>query len=535
MNDSLHSSRYPLQVKSVNLNETVKTFAKRIAGIGLALSLAACGGGSGGDGGGNPIGNGGSSAAGWKAGEYKASATFDNLCEVPRTGFSKYTGVAFPDRKGTSVDEKNFLRSWSHETYLWYDELPDLNPASDGSPQSYFDLLKTSRQTTSGAPKDNFHWYEPTEDAEAWDLGVTYGYGMRLKVFSSFPPRSYYIAFVEPGSPAALAGVRRGDRILKIDSYDLLNDVSSAGLDALNEGLFPSKLGAAHNFELQNADGSGSRTVTLQSAEVATSPVLLTNVLDTSSGKVGYIVFNSHVEKAEDQWVSAIQQFKQASVSDVILDLRYNGGGLISIASQVAYMLAGTNVQGKVFMENIQNAKQKKQEPFPFLDFGWYGNYRNLDLPTLNLKRVYILSSSGTCSASEAIINGLRGADVKVYLIGDTTCGKPYGYYPEENCGTTYYTIQLKAANAKGFGEYSDGFSPSTVANNETLVQGCRVQDDLTHELGNTGEAVLATAMNYRATGSCSARVSGKLQKPRTDFVDGELLEKEVRKLLIVK
>ncbi len=122
-------------------------------------------------------------------------------------------------------------------------------------------------------------------------------------------------------------------------------------------------------------------------------------------------------------------------------------------------------------------------------------------------------------------------------MIGDTTCGKPYGFYPEENCGTTYYTIQFKGANARGFGEYSDGFSPASLANNEALVKGCRVQDDLARELGDSREALLATALSFRTTGACSFRAgaSGKMQKPAVDFVDGQLIEPEVRKLLLIK
>lgn len=500
----------------------------------LAATLAACGGGSSGPISGDltkpPVSN-----SGWKAGTYKPSAEFDNLCAAPRSGYSQFTGKAFPDKKGSALDEKNFLRSWSYETYLWFEELPDLNPGDYGNPQEYFELLKTNKITSSGTPKDNFHWWEPTEDAESWESGITYDYGIRLKVYSTTPPRKYYVAFVEPGSPAALAGVKRGTKILKIDNYDLVNETSEAGINALNERLFPSKSGVAYKFDLQDAEGSTPYSVTIQAGEVATSPVLLTKVLETGNGKVGYIVFNSHVEKAERQWITAIQQLQQAAVSDVVLDLRYNGGGLLSIASQVSYMLAGSNVQGKLFYEQIENSKQQKAEPMPFLDFGLYSDYENLDLPALNLSRVYILTSAGTCSASEAIINGLRGANIQVYLIGDTTCGKPYGYYPEENCGTTYYTIQLKGANAKGFGEYSDGFIPSSADDNKTRVKGCSVQDDIAHQLGDTQEAMLATALNFRASGVCSASVNAKLQKPKGAVVDGEFIAKESRKLLILK
>jgi carboxyl-terminal processing protease len=502
-----------------------------------SLVLSGCGGGDsqvlGPKDSGN-TGTNGNSNGGWVAGVYRASANFNHLCEVPRIGRSEFTGVNFPDKKGSATDEKNFLRSWTNETYLWFDEVTDRSPAVvNETPQDYFLKLKTNRTTSSGAPKDNFHFYEPTADAEAWEAGVSYDYGFRLKVYSTIPPREYYIAYVEPDSPAAVAGVVRGDRILNIDSYSLVTEDSNAGLAVLNEGLFPSVLGAAHNFELQSVDET-IKKISLRSAQVETKTVHHTSVLDTEAGKVGYLVFNSHVEKSQDEMVTAINQFALQDVTDLILDLRYNGGGLLSIASQVSYMIAGNNVRDKVFYDQIQNSKQPVLTPFPFLDYGIYGVNYHLDLPSLNLNRVYILSTASTCSASEAIINGLRGANVEVFLIGDTTCGKPYGYYPEDNCGTTYYTIQLKGANAKGFGEYSDGFIPSTTDNGETLVKGCRVADDLDHPLGDSNEAMLATALRYRATGNCASTVTRGQQKTRGISRDGELILPDTRKILVL-
>ncbi|MEM8921753.1 MAG: peptidase, partial [Pseudomonadota bacterium] len=125
-------------------------------------------------------------------------------------------------------------------------------------------------------------------------------------------------------------------------------------------------------------------------------------------------------------------------------------------------------------------------------------------LDSLDLTRLFILSTENTCSASEAVINGLRGIDVEIILIGDVTCGKPYGFYPTDNCGETYYTIQFRGLNEKGFGDYSDGFVPaeSSFAFGER-VPGCVVADDLTHELGDTDEALLAAALTYRETGAC--------------------------------
>jgi len=98
----------------------------------------------------------------------------------------------------------------------------------------------------------------------------------------------------------------------------------------------------------------------------------------------------------------------------------------------------------------------------------------------------------------------LRGIDVDVVQIGGTTCGKPFGFYPDDNCGQTYFTIQFQGINNKGFGDYPDGFAPANASSvNPVKIPGCAVADDLTRELGDAGEAMLAAALQHRANGSC--------------------------------
>ena len=140
-------------------------------------------------------------------------------------------------------------------------------------------------------------------------------------------------------------------------------------------------------------------------------------------------------------------------------------------------------------------------------------------MPSLNLSTVYVLTGPGTCSASEAIINGLRGIDLEVIQIGSTTCGKPYGFYPFDNCGTTWFSIQFKGANAKGFGDYTDGFTPlNTLQTQGTVVPGCSVADDFTHQLGDPEEARFAAALGYRIDGSCP--LPGGLGSSRASVAD---------------
>jgi hypothetical protein len=145
--------------------------------------------------------------------------------------------------------------------------------------------------------------------------------------------------------------------------------------------------------------------------------------------------------------------------------------------------------------------------PMPFLDTSQgFSGPRGQALPTLNLTRVFVLTSPNTCSASESIINGLRGVGVQVVEIGTTTCGKPYGFYPQDNCGTTYFSIEFQGVNAQGFGDYPDGFSPAnTVSSPGVSLPGCSVADDFSHGLGDPAEGRLAAALGYRIDQGCPA------------------------------
>ena len=104
-------------------------------------------------------------------------------------------------------------------------------------------------------------------------------------------------------------------------------------------------------------------------------------------------------------------------------------------------------------------------------------------------------------------MNGLRGVDIEVIQIGSTTCGKPYGFYPQDNCGTTYFTIQFRGVNEKNFGDYTDGFSPDNTPVNQagTVIPGCSVADDFSKQLGDSAEGRLATALAYRDGVACPA------------------------------
>lgn len=465
----------------------------------------------------------------WTQGVFEAASVFKDQCESPRSG-TDIEGNTFPDESGSLIEELFWLRSWTEETYLWNDEVTDQDPAGFNDREAYFDVLKTTATTASGEDRDDFHFNEPTEDfLERRNSTARSGYGLSLAVFSSSVPRDYRIRYTEPNSPASeivngQVNFERGTRILSVDGVDLVNGGSTqAELDTLNDGLFPATAGETHVFEVQDPGATSTRTITITSADVVQAPVNRTDVIDTGSGKVGYILFNTFSPfSSEEAIANAMTQMSNEGVSDLVLDLRYNGGGLLAVAGQLSYMIAGpSRTTGRTFEQlqfnsnagNTNPVTGASNGPIPFYDTGLGFSLANgTPLDDLDLGRVFILSTPGTCSASEAVINGLRGIDVEIVLIGSVTCGKPYGFYPTDNCGETYYTIQFRGVNDKGFGDYSDGFVPnnSTFAFGER-VSGCVVSDDFTKELGDPTEGLFAAALDYRENGTCPT-VSTKLE-----------------------
>ena len=159
-------------------------------------------------------------------------------------------GDPYPDTRGTVLTENNWLRSWSNDLYLWYNEIVDRDP-SLYTTAAYFDLLKTTATTASGKPKDQFHFTMPTSDfVDFAQSGISAGYGATWALIAARPPRQIVVAYTDPGTPAVGAGVNlaRGATVLQVDGVDAVNDGSAAAVDTLNAGLFPTAAGESHTF-----------------------------------------------------------------------------------------------------------------------------------------------------------------------------------------------------------------------------------------------------------------------------------------------
>jgi carboxyl-terminal processing protease len=457
---------------------------KRFLSICLLVSLVSCSGG------------GGESPP-----AVDTAATSSALAQICAANNPYATDATSPTQVGVLDDEKKWLKAYLNERYLWYRNMASVDGTASVYNQSsvasslyyYFYALLNPNKTASGRYVDEFSFMTSTY---AWNNQITgqdLDYGWMLSQTGTGSSRRIYVSYVYPSSTSGLAqsgGVLRGDEIISIDGI-LATDTIRA--TEFNQYLNPSTSGT-HAFILMRSGISMTVNLTAMSTSLPQAESRV--VLDSQGVRWGYLLFNSHSQGVETYLVQAIADFKAQNISELVIDLRYNGGGYLNIANGLAYAVAGPQrAQGKVFETTKFNDKRSDENSdLLFRNRTLFGNQT---YSTLGLSKIYVLTSNDTCSASESIINGLRGIDVTVELIGDTTCGKPYGFYAQDNCGLTYAAMEFEGVNAKGQGGYSEGMAVS-----------CYVQDDLSHPLGDTSEALFAQAIARQRGQACSVPVS---------------------------
>jgi len=404
----------------------------------------------------------------------------------------------------TVASQRQSLRDFMQRHYYWYRDMP--------APDENAPTMDAYFRSMLVRPLDRFSFSESTElYQQVFTEGRRIGYGYTL-VWADMARTQLRVRSVEPLGPAARAGLARGDRILSIDGH------TPADIAA---GLVPAVTtpGVARTFIVTTAAGQW-KMFTASSEDYQLSPVAATGVFDvpgtSGAAKVGYLAYSQFVTYSREQLQTAFAQFAQAGVGELILDLRYNGGGSVGISRELASLVGGAATAGKLYAYlrfNDQQASSTQrllfQAPEATAD----------TLLGLGLRRVFVIASGGTASASELLINGLAPF-VEVVLVGEATYGKPYGFVPFELCGTTYQAVQFDSLNALGLGGFTSGFHPT-----------CAVADDLDHQLGDPAEARIRTALDYVATGSCGAAAALRAPKappletigepwPRGMFVD---------------
>lgn len=394
----------------------------------------------------------------------------------------------------TAERQRRWVASMLWEDHLFYDELPNIQPGTfSGTVPAYFDAL-----TVQGLPqRDRFSFVVPQALADGlFGTEPLAGLGLNLRYDAQGHLR---VAAVEPNGPAA-GVLARGDRIVQVNGTVVGPSLTQAQYNA----LFASAPGTQVMLDVRSTAGM-DRSELLSTAFYAPQPIPVSTVLP---GNIGYLKLTDFANPlAEFELFFAMDDFAQAGVQELVVDLRYNGGGYLFIASQLAYMTAGSAATQNQVFENLIYNDKRPNFAFPFIDvlIGLaLPAAGGTELPALNLSRVHILTSQDTCSASEALVMGLRGIGVEVVLHGQSSCGKPYTFTQRNNCTWSYFPIEAEGRNAQGESVPLTGL-PAT----------CPAVDDLDQPLGDPAEGQLASALHHIATGQCLVQAfEGPLAAP---------------------
>jgi carboxyl-terminal processing protease len=393
------------------------------------------------------------------------------------------SGLAPPNTCGAD-DLKTWLSSTFDQDYFWYRLGPRPNPISTTSVSEHFDALLYTG-TDSNFPADRWSNFESTESFNRfYGDGQSMGYGLSVAGLevAGTAGSPLYVRSVDPASPAATAGLVRGDQLLSLNSRSAADIVAANDFGALTAG----QAGQTLSLQWRTAAGA-TRTATLAAAVYALAPVPRAQTLTSPLGrKLGYVEVRNMISQVSQPLQTVFTQFRADGVQDIVLDLRYNGGGLVSTGATVASYVAGSRAAGQVYASLLYNDKRAaSNQSFLFAN--------PAPAAAASVPRVYVLMGRRTCSASEQVINGLRGAGIDVVAIGEATCGKPVGSVPvSDSCSSTYSIVNFESVNKLNQGRYFTGFAPT-----------CSVAEDFTQAQGSAADPLTAVAASMADGAAC--------------------------------
>jgi carboxyl-terminal processing protease len=383
----------------------------------------------------------------------------------------------------TTAGKNLHVRDVMTDLYLWYAEMPDVDPRSFASPEAYLEAVRHR-------PLDSTFSYITSREANDafYSESQFIGFGLSTTV-SDLEMR---VTQVFPESPASEAGLARGDRMVEIGGREVATLISSG---EIGSAFGASEIGV--ETDVVFVDQAGTRREAHMVKRLVTIPtVSLTRVYNISGRRIGYIFFRNFVEPSVEALDSAFAELSAAGVDELVLDLRYNGGGLVNVAQHLASYIGGAITDGQVFAEFFHNDKNASRNRI----------IRFESKPKqLRLNRLIVVTTESSASASELVINALRPF-MPVVVIGRTTYGKPVGQYGIAFCDKLLAPVSFSLRNADGNGDFFDGFAPD-----------CPSPDDADHQLGDPEEGSLKEALTFATTGACSRRPLTLRQKADLD------------------
>ncbi|HTE27130.1 S41 family peptidase [Flavitalea sp.] len=371
---------------------------------------------------------------------------------------------------------KDTVLGYSQDIYLWFEQIPStFKPRTYADPNKIMTAIR-EYSVEPGFTKPVDRWSFAMKKAEWDDLssGIAGDFGIDVVFRAEGDLR---VKSVEKKSPAGKAGVRRGWRITKLNGS---SNITTTNSNAIVDAVFYSN---STVFEFQKPDGT-STTSTLAATSYQQNPIFLDTVYTAGANKVGYLVFNSFLGDS-NQIYNSFQQifgrFVSENVKDVIVDLRYNGGGYVSMQEKLANYLVKPAATGQLMMKEVFNKNYIK----------WNESINFSKLGSLNPSRVFFIVSDNTASASELLINNLKPY-VEVKLVGPKpTYGKPVGYFPIGVGDWYIFPVSFRSTNKDGQGNYFDG-----------IALDSKSADGVDKDWGNIQEASLANVLSYIASGN---------------------------------
>lgn len=412
-----------------------------------------------------------------------------------------------PPKEGLAIN--HWIEETMRENYLWYSEIPQENKLDfNAEPETFFHSLLSLKdgKTRNGT----HHYYSYIEKNKDYVPGTRTSidsddtYGMEFVTFNMVDkngqPLGYYrswVLYVLPGSPAEEAGLKRGDWLSHINGVKLNQDNFTQLLKGPAIEL---------TILLDFSDESKTKNVALSaSRKVEDNPLYCHTTLNVGGKKVGYLLYNHFTtgpdgfnDKAYDNEMKEILgEFASQNIDEFILDLRYNGGGYVSSATILASLLVNESHKSDIF--GIETDNKGKSFNIRFNNEG--------ETTHLKLNRLFILTSSSTASASEAVINGLipyYGKD-NIILIGETTEGKNVGslHYSDKKYEWAIQPIVMRITNKEGASnDYSAGLDPNYPLDEFKSDQLLPLGDPNEYMLSYALKVIKGTAPSSRAVGS---------------------------------
>lgn len=382
-------------------------------------------------------------------------------------------------KSGTSdgkddVFKKDILER-TRDIYLWNDQIPlDFDVRSYAGPEEIMDAVRRySKEPGFPVPVDHFSFAIKKTDWDDISTGVATDFGLSVFFYTEGDLR---VRMTEPDAPAGRAGIRRGWRIIAINGDEHL---VSDRADFIARSIYRSP---SCQLRLQRPDGSVT-DITLTAAEYQETPLYLDTVYTVGARRVGYLVLNSFLGNQAsiiNRLAVVFNDFVLSGVTDMVVDLRYNGGGYVSLQRALANYLVPPALNGSVMMSQEYNADHANENETYFFE----------KMGTLDISNVYFIVSDNTASASELLINNLVPY-MNVKLVGVDTYGKPVGFYDVAVGDWLIFPVSFRSTNGLGKGDYFDG-----------LKVDKQVVDGLDKDWGDRQEARLKSVLSYIETGS---------------------------------